>query len=47
MDWEFWMDHNISPIIAKWLKDDTGWRVKSAYTLDSKLLPDLDFFLKA
>ena len=46
-EWEFWLDNNISPIIAKWLTDDTGWNFKSAYALNTRLLSDYDFFLKA
>ncbi|MBS1587607.1 MAG: DUF5615 family PIN-like protein [Bacteroidetes bacterium] len=33
-DWEIWLDNNLSPVIAKWLKDYTGWDVRSFYTLD-------------
>ena len=33
LEWEIWIDTHISPIIAKWLKDETGWDVKSFYIL--------------
>ena len=28
-DYEIWLDNHLSPIIAKWLKDDLGYEVKS------------------
>ena len=33
LDWEIWIDTHISPIVSKWLKDESGWDVKSFYAL--------------
>ena len=46
-DWEVWLDNHISPIIAKWLRDKTGFTVKSSYTLKLYNLSDFDIYLKA
>ncbi len=46
-DWEIWLDNHISPIIAKWLKDDLGLIVKSSYTLQLEKLKDLEIYRKA
>ncbi len=46
-DWEFWLDNHISPIIAKWLKDELGWNIKSAYTLNTEEMSDQQFYHKA
>lgn len=47
-DWEIWLDNNISPAIAKWLSDYTGWIVKSFYTLGfSPQLHDIDVYKRA
>ncbi len=46
-DWEIWLDCHISPIIAKWLQEDTGLVVRSAYTLNLYFLTDQDIFNKA
>ena len=43
-DWEIWLDCNISPIIAKWLKEKTGWKVQSAYILNLYKLNDFQYF---
>ncbi len=32
-DFELWLDQNFSPIIAKWLKEETGWKAKSTFIL--------------
>ncbi|HRO43036.1 MAG TPA: DUF5615 family PIN-like protein [Flavipsychrobacter sp.] len=47
LDWELWLDHNFSPIIAKWLKEETGWTVKSSYILGFNAASDLDIYAKA
>lgn len=46
-DWEIWIDTNISPIIAKWLIDQTGWNVKSSYSLSLHFLTDIEIYEKA
>lgn len=46
-DWEIWLDNHISPIIAKWLKDDLGYEVKSSYILQLDGLNDLEIYQKA
>jgi predicted nuclease of predicted toxin-antitoxin system len=40
LEWELWIDTHISLIIAKWLKDETGWDVKSFYALQLNSLDD-------
>ena len=40
LEWEFWIDTHISPIIAKWLKDETGWDIKSFYILQLNNVED-------
>ncbi len=32
-NWEIWLNSNLSPAIAKWMQEETGWVVKSSYTL--------------
>jgi len=46
-DWEIWIDTNISPIIAKWMADLTGWVVKSSYSLSFHHLTDKEIYEKA
>ena len=46
-DYKIWLDNHLSPIIAKWLKDDLGIEVKSSYTLKLEGLSDLDIYQKA
>ena len=46
-DWEIWLDNHISPIVAKWLKDDLGYEVKSSYVLQLSVLRDIDIYYKA
>lgn len=46
-EWEIWLDTNISPAIAKWIKEYTGFQVKSAYTLEFYTLPDIEIYNKA
>jgi predicted nuclease of predicted toxin-antitoxin system len=44
---EIWLDNHISPIIAKWLKDELGLEVKSSYTLQLHNLKDFEIYKKA
>lgn len=46
-EWEVWFDCNLSPVIAKWLADATGWTVKSAYSLQLYRLTDFEIYQKA
>jgi predicted nuclease of predicted toxin-antitoxin system len=46
-DWEIWLDNHISPIIAKWLRDDLKLEVKSSYALQLYGLSDVDIYKKA
>lgn len=46
-EWEIWLDTHISPAIAKWMKEYTGFQVKSAYVLDIHTLPDIEIYKKA
>ena len=47
LEWEIWIDTHISPIIAKWLKDETGWNVKSFYILPLNSEADEAIYRKA
>lgn len=47
LNWEIWLDSNISPIIAKWMKDETGWNVRSSFSLELYNLDDLEIYTKA
>ena len=47
LDWEIWLDNNISPIIAKWLKDDLKYGVRSSYMLQTERLNDFEIYTKA
>jgi hypothetical protein len=44
LDWEFWLDCHLSPIIAKWLNEKTGYVFKSAYILNLYKLNDLETY---
>lgn len=46
-DWEIWLDAHLSPIIAKWMKDKTGWNIKSAFILNLYQLNDYQIYQKA
>jgi len=46
-DWEIWIDTNISPIIAKWMAEQTGLVVKSSYSLSLHYLSDKEIYEKA
>lgn len=44
LEWEFWLDNNLSPIIAKWLKDETGYIIKSSFILKLYSLDDYEIY---
>lgn len=46
-EWEIWLDTHISPAIAKWMKEYTGFQTKSAYILDFYSLPDIEIYNRA
>ncbi|HSI76682.1 MAG TPA: DUF5615 family PIN-like protein [Lunatimonas sp.] len=46
-DWEIWLDTNISPAIAKWMAEFTGYTVKSAYILSFNNISDRTIYKKA
>ena len=46
-DWELWINTNISPIIAKWMAEQTGLVVKSSYSLSLHNLSDKEIYEKA
>jgi predicted nuclease of predicted toxin-antitoxin system len=46
-EWEIWFDTNLSPVIAKWMKEYTGFSVKSSYSLNLHHLTDLDIYQRA
>lgn len=46
-DWEFWLDAQLSPAIAKWLSEDFGRTVKSSYTLQFSSTSDKEIFRRA
>ncbi|MBW7913270.1 MAG: DUF5615 family PIN-like protein [Taibaiella sp.] len=46
-DWEIWLDVHLSPVIAKWLGEYTGYKVVSAYKSGITNLNDKEIFLKA
>ena len=47
LEWEIWLDTHISPAIAKWMAEYTGFTVKSAYILSLHELDDLVIYQKA
>lgn len=47
LDWEIWLDTNISPIIAKWMNEDMSITVKSSYSLSLHHLPDVEIYQRA
>jgi predicted nuclease of predicted toxin-antitoxin system len=47
LNWEFWLDVNLSPIIAKWLHDKTNFIFKSSYILKLDGLDDLEIYHRA
>lgn len=46
-NWELWLDTQLSPIIAKWMAEYTGFSVKSCYSLQSNTLTDLQIYQRA
>jgi len=46
-DWEIWLDHNLSPILAHWIAEETNIIVKSSYSLQSQLFSDYELYQKA
>ena len=46
-NWEIWLDTQISPIIAKWMSEHTGFTVKSSYSLHLNNLTDAVIYNKA
>lgn len=44
LKWEFWLDCHLSPVIAKWLNEKTGYVFKSAYILNLYGLTDLEIY---
>jgi predicted nuclease of predicted toxin-antitoxin system len=46
-DWEIWLNSNLSPAIAKWMQDETGWIVKSSYTLELNGVDDIIIYNRA
>ena len=45
--WEIWLDTQLSPIIAKWMSEYTGFTVKSSYSLNLHNLTDTAIYNKA
>ncbi len=43
-DQEIWLDANISPIIAKWITEQFGWKAKSAQQLALTRASDKEIF---
>jgi predicted nuclease of predicted toxin-antitoxin system len=43
-EWEIWLDTNISPAIAKWMTEYTGYTVKSSYSLSLHHKTDLEIY---
>ncbi len=46
-EWEIWLDCHISPVIAKWINEETGLTAKSAFLLGLHGLLDEEIFLMA
>lgn len=45
--WEIWIDTQLSPAIAKWMAEYTGYIVKSSYSLQLHNLSDLAIYNSA
>ena len=43
-DCEFWLDENISPIIAKWLMDEINYKCISFYFLNLNKTSDIEVY---
>jgi predicted nuclease of predicted toxin-antitoxin system len=46
-DWEIWLDHHLSSVLAKRIADTFGWKVKSEYVLKLGSLLDEQILLRA
>ena len=46
-NWEFWLDENISPIIAKWLTDEINVNCISFHFLKFTKTPDVEVYERA
>jgi len=46
-EWEIWLDVHLSPAIAKWMHEYTGFTVKSAYALKFYSFDDFEIYKKA
>lgn len=46
-EFEIWLDNHISPIIAKWMMEETDYVVKSSYSLKLHGLSDIEIYNKA
>jgi predicted nuclease of predicted toxin-antitoxin system len=46
-DCELWLDTHISPAIAKWMAEYTGFIVKSSYSLSLHYLSDVEIYNRA
>jgi predicted nuclease of predicted toxin-antitoxin system len=46
-DWEIWLDAQLSPTIARWMAEHTGFTVKSSYSLQSNRLTDTEIYQRA
>lgn len=44
LDREFWLDCHLSPVIAKWLNEETGYIFKSAYIQKLHGLTDIEIY---
>ena len=47
LDFEIWLDTHISPVIAKWLKEDFGYNCKLSFVLKLYGLDDIEIYQKA
>ncbi len=45
--WEIWLDVQLSPIIAKWMAEYTGFIVKSSFSLGYQSLTDIAIYQQA
>lgn len=46
-EWEIWLDTQLSPIIAKWMTEHSGFTVRSSYSLQLNSLTDITIYNKA
>jgi predicted nuclease of predicted toxin-antitoxin system len=47
MEWEIWLDCHLSPILAKWINEETKLTAKSSFILGLHGLRDEEIYLKA